>query len=129
MIGCTIGKTIEHISNNIHFVFKEDNFFSELKNEEVIRERVNTLSQVDPYAGKYFSQDWIMRNVLQMTDEDIAKMQAEMQEENQRNMELQQQQMAAQGDQGQQSDQSGQGQQGDFAPNEPQLASDNMGGS
>ena len=129
LTGVIAAEEWENFKNNIHFVFKEDNFFSELKNEEIIRERVNTLAQVDPYAGKYFSQDWIMRNVLQMTDEDIAKMQEQMQEENQRNMELQQQQMAAQGDQGQQPDQSGQGQQGDFAPNEPQLASQNLGGS
>lgn len=53
--------------------FMRDNYFSELKEAEILRERMQTLQLIEPFVGKYYSQAWIRRNVLQQTDEDIAE--------------------------------------------------------
>jgi len=65
----------------INYDFVKDNNFSELKEAELMRERLSLLSAVDPYTGRYFSQSWIQRNVLRMTDDQIKEMQSEMDEE------------------------------------------------
>ena len=59
----------------------KDNYFEELKEAEILRERLNTLRDISEYTGKYFSHQWITRNVLQMTDEDITKMEEQIAEE------------------------------------------------
>ena len=48
----------------IAFDFIEDNYFSELKEAEMMRERFEMLGTVDEYAGKYVSNEWIVRIVL-----------------------------------------------------------------
>jgi hypothetical protein len=65
----------------IHFDFIKDNNFSELKDAELMRERLSLLASVDPYTGRYFSQTWIQRNVLRLTDDEIKVMQGEIDEE------------------------------------------------
>ncbi len=66
---------------NIHYDFIKDNNFSELKEAELMKERLTLLGAVDPYTGRYFSQAWIQRNVLRLTDDEIKVMQDEMDEE------------------------------------------------
>jgi hypothetical protein len=66
---------------NIHYDFIKDNNFTELKDAELMKERLSLLSSVDPYTGRYFSQSWIQRTVLRLTDDEIKEMQAEMDEE------------------------------------------------
>ena len=66
---------------HIHYDFIKDNNFTELKDAELMKERLSLLSSVDPYTGRYFSQSWIQRNVLRLTDDEIKEMQAEMDEE------------------------------------------------
>ena len=46
-----------------------------------MKERLGLLSQVDPYTGRYFSQAWIQRQVLRLTDDQIKEMQSEIDEE------------------------------------------------
>jgi hypothetical protein len=65
----------------IHYDFIKDNNFTELKDAELMKERLTLLSAVDPYTGRYFSQSWIQRNVLRLTDDEIKEMQVEMDEE------------------------------------------------
>ena len=69
------------IRDHVRYDFMEDNHFTELKENEIMQERVNMLNNVDPYMGRYFSQRWAKKNVLRMTDEDIEKMDAEIAEE------------------------------------------------
>ena len=66
---------------NIHYDFIRDNNFAELKEAELITNRLQLLSAVDAYTGRYFSQSWIQRNVLRLTDDEIGEMQKEMDEE------------------------------------------------
>jgi hypothetical protein len=71
----------EEFKNYIHFDFIKDNNFTELKEAELMTNRLSLLSSVDPYTGRYFSQTWIQRNVLRMNDDEIKQMQAEIDEE------------------------------------------------
>jgi hypothetical protein len=66
---------------HIHYDFIKDNNFTELKDAELMKERLSLLSSVDPYTGRYFSQSWIQRNVLRLTDDQIEEMQKEMEDE------------------------------------------------
>ena len=66
---------------NIYFDFIKDNNFTELKDAELMKERLSLLGTIDPYTGRYFSQKWIQRNVLRLTDDQITEMQEEIDEE------------------------------------------------
>ena len=61
------------MSEHIQFDFLYDNHFTELKETELQNERLGLLATVEPYVGKYYSQDWIRRNVLRQTDEEILE--------------------------------------------------------
>lgn len=84
----------EEFKEYIYYDFRKDNNFVELREAELIRERMITLSQVDPYIGKYFSQTWVKKNILRMTDEEIEEMSKEMEKDG--SIELYQQQLMAQ---------------------------------
>ena len=71
----------ESIKEDLIIDFKKDNYFAELKDGEILRERMNTLQLVDPFAGKYFSQLWIRKNILKQSDDEIEEMNAEMEDE------------------------------------------------
>ena len=61
------------MSEHIQFDYIYDNHFTELKNSELFQERMNNLSQAEPYIGKYFSQDYVRREVLHQTDDEILE--------------------------------------------------------
>ena len=61
----------EDIRSDISVDFVQDNHFSELKDAELLRERLGTLREIDEYAGRYYSVEWIRKNVLMQTEEDI----------------------------------------------------------
>jgi len=75
----------DSIKDSIHFDFRRDNYFAELKDSEILRERLTTLQQIDPYVGKYYSVEWVRKNVLRMTDSDIEQMDTEIEFEIQNN--------------------------------------------
>jgi hypothetical protein len=58
---------------NIYYDFMKDNNFTELKEAEILLNRMGVLQMVDPYVGRYYSKEWVRRNVLMMDDEDIEK--------------------------------------------------------
>jgi len=66
----------------ITFDFIEDNYFSELKESEMIRERFEMLSSLDEYMGTFVSKAWVQKNILRFTEADIRKMQQEIDREN-----------------------------------------------
>ena len=71
----------DQFKEHIYYNFIKDNNFAELKDAELMRERLSLLAAVDPYTGRYFSQAWIQRNVLRLTDDQIKEMQDEIDEE------------------------------------------------
>ncbi len=69
------------IRESISVDYIEDNFFSELKDFEILGERLNMLDQIQPHIGKYYSNKWVRSNVLNMSEEDVERMEAEISDE------------------------------------------------
>ena len=63
----------ESMSEHIQYDFPYDNHFSELKESELLNERLGSLQAAEPYIGKYFSQDYVRRKILRQTDEEILE--------------------------------------------------------
>ena len=63
----------EIMSGHIQYDFLYDNHFSELKDSELMNERLNMVATAEPYVGKYFSQDYVRRRILRQTDEEILE--------------------------------------------------------
>ena len=76
--------TIEDWSNlkeHIQYDYLKDGYFSELKTAEILRERLNLANEVSPYIGKYFSVEYIRKNVLRQSDEDIIEIDSQIRNE------------------------------------------------
>lgn len=58
--------------------FIQDSAFAELKENEIMRERIGLLTEMDQYVGQYFSKEWIRKNVLMQTEDDIERMKEEI---------------------------------------------------
>ena len=71
----------ENWKNNIQVDYQRDNHFTELKNAEILQNRMNTLDQVSQYVGEYFSREWVMKNVMMMNDDDINEMKQQVEDE------------------------------------------------
>ena len=63
----------DSIKSHIQYDFLQDGHFAELKNSELLRERLNLANEVTPYVGKYFSVEFLRKNVLRQTDEEIEE--------------------------------------------------------
>ncbi len=63
----------EMMSDHIQYDYLYDNHFSELKDAELMQERLGLLAAADPYIGKYYSVDHIRRKILRQTDEEIVE--------------------------------------------------------
>jgi len=61
--------------------FIQDSAFAELKENEMMRERISLLTDMDQYVGEYFSKEWIRKNILMQTDDDIERMKEEIEAE------------------------------------------------
>jgi len=66
----------EIMNEHIQYDFLYDNHFSELKDAELLNERLNLAATAEPYVGKYFSQDYLRRKVLHQTDQEIIEQDA-----------------------------------------------------
>ena len=63
----------EYMSDHIQYDFLYDNHFAELKEAELRESRINQATLVEPFIGKYYSQDYVRRNVLRQTDAEIKE--------------------------------------------------------
>jgi hypothetical protein len=68
----------DDMSYNIRFDYQRDNHFTELKNTEIINNRIATLQNIDPFVGKYYSVSWVRKNVLMQTEQDIEDIDREL---------------------------------------------------
>ena len=71
----------EKIRNCIYFEYQHDNYFEELKRIEVFNERMTQLQTADGFKGIYFSKEYIVRNILEMTREEWEEVQQQMKQE------------------------------------------------
>ena len=67
--------------NDITVDFLRDNHFAELRDSEILQNRLQTLDQISQYVGEYFSREWTMKNVMMMSDDDIAEMKGQVEAE------------------------------------------------
>jgi hypothetical protein len=79
------------LKNDIKFIYNTDNYFWDLKETEILAERMKILSFVEPYLGKYFSVEYVRRKILRQTEQELQELDKQMAEDNQK---LQAQQMA-----------------------------------
>ena len=69
------------IQASIRYDFMSDNYFEELKESEVLRERLGMLRDIDEYVGKYYSADWVRKNVLMMSEDQIEEMRDQIEQD------------------------------------------------
>ena len=62
-----------NIREDIVVEYSRDNYYSELKDSEILKERIEMVSMMDEYIGTFWSKEWIRRNILKLTDEDIKQ--------------------------------------------------------
>ena len=73
----------DDLKENIQYDYIFDNHFTELKNNELLTERLNSVGLMEPYIGKYFSVEYIRKQVLQFTDEEIEELDLQIDRERQ----------------------------------------------
>ena len=66
---------------HIQFDFLQDGHFAELKNAEILRERLDMLGQIESYVGDYFSKEYVKKQILRMTDEEIEEIDNQIKDE------------------------------------------------
>jgi hypothetical protein len=71
----------DEFKENIYYDFRKDNNFTELREAELLQNRLQMVQLVDPFVGRYFSNHYVQNKILMMTDEEIEMMQKQIQEE------------------------------------------------
>jgi len=71
----------EDMKEHIQFDYIADNYFSELKDIEIRNERINQVAAMDPYVGKYFSIEYMRRQVIKQTDQEIIEIDEQIEQE------------------------------------------------
>jgi hypothetical protein len=71
----------DKFKEDIYFDYVKDNNFTELRDAELLQSRIQTLTTVDPYVGRYYSAQWVRRNILQQTQEEITEIDKQIKQE------------------------------------------------
>ena len=69
------------IKNDLVVDYIRDNHFTELRDGELLREKLQTMDMIQQYVGEFFSKEWVQKNVLQFTDEEIDDINKQMNDE------------------------------------------------
>jgi hypothetical protein len=79
---CTLEEW-KFFSDDIRFDFAKDNYFTELKEAEILEGRINQARNIQDMVGKYYSHEWVRKNVLHQSDDDVVENDKAIQLENQ----------------------------------------------
>ena len=71
----------EKINDHIQYDFLYDNQFAELKESEMLNDRLGLLSTMEPYIGKYFSVEYVRKRILRQTDQEIIDIDTQIEQE------------------------------------------------
>jgi hypothetical protein len=93
---CTLNDW-EKIYQDINFTFTKDSYFTELKENEILREKVDMLNILASYEGKYFSSKYIRKHILRQSDEMMRQIDVEISSEQALAAQAQAQQQMMQG--------------------------------
>jgi len=66
------------MKNDIKYDFQRDNYYAEIKEQDMMNNRLAVLGVVDAYVGKYYSVEWIRKNVLRQTEDEMKEMDQQM---------------------------------------------------
>ena len=69
------------MKNSVKYDFMKDNYFTELKEQELINSRLSILQQAEAFEGKFFSAEWIRKHVLRFTEDEITEIDAQIKRE------------------------------------------------
>ena len=69
------------MSQDIIFDFTQDSYYTEIKNAEMLRDRIALVGEMQEYIGKYYSNEWVRRNILKMTTSEIKQMDSQIKKE------------------------------------------------
>ena len=108
------------ISQDVNFKFNNDSYFTELKNNDILRERLDIINAVTPFIGRFFSAEYVRKNFLKQTDEDIIEIDAQINREMQKQLEAQENQAYQQMLAGEEPGQEGEEEQGNPQQAPPQ---------
>jgi hypothetical protein len=81
LTGMLTPEEFAEIKNLIRYDFVVDNYFTELKEAEITRERLTTLREVEEHVGTYYSREWVLKNVLRMSEEEMDDMKEQIEAE------------------------------------------------
>lgn len=81
LTGVTTRKEWQEMKQDIYYDFMEDNHFTELKETEILTERLRLLGDIDNYVGKYFSEQWVRTNVLRLTEDEVEEIAQQISQE------------------------------------------------
>jgi hypothetical protein len=79
--GVITSEDWQEFKTNFKYEYSEDNHFAELRTTEILRDRISMLRDIDDYTGKYYSHEWVRRNVLYQTEEDMKEIDEQIVEE------------------------------------------------
>jgi len=79
--GIVNEKEWRELSQKMRIDFMQDNHFSELKQAELIQDRMSILRDVNEYVGRYYSEEWVRKNILQQTEQEIEQMDKQVKDE------------------------------------------------
>ena len=71
----------DEYKQDFEYDFVRDNNYAEMRDAELLQNRLNLLAVVDPYKGTYYSQEWIQKNILKMDEEEIEQMRKQIEQE------------------------------------------------
>jgi hypothetical protein len=71
----------QNIAQDIKYDFAKDNYFTELKDGEILDNRINLARNMQDMIGKYYSQEWLRKNILQQSEDDIEEQDKQIEEE------------------------------------------------
>ena len=63
----------KEMREGLNIEYSRDNYYAELKDSEILKDRIETVQMMDEYIGLFWSKAWVRRNVLKLTDEDIKQ--------------------------------------------------------
>jgi len=79
--GVIVDADWDIIKDKIQYRYTQDQYFEEMKTSENIRNRIDLLNQIQPFVGTYFSKDYIMKNILRMTENEVQQMNTQIEQE------------------------------------------------
>jgi len=68
----------KEMKNDINYSFQRDNYYAEIKEQDMLNNRLSVLGVVDAYVGKYYSTEWVRKNVLRQSEEDMREIDAQI---------------------------------------------------